>query len=120
MLTFYQYPRCSTCVKARKWLQNNEIEFTSIQMVDTPPSVDQIQKIHECSGQAIKKLFNTSGQSYRQGDFKNRLSKMSLPDCYQALAADGKLIKRPLLVSNDWVLIGFKEAQWQNTILKTE
>jgi arsenate reductase (glutaredoxin) len=120
MLIFYQYPRCSTCVKARKWLQVNEITFTSIQMVDNPPLVDQIQQIHERSGQAIKKLFNTSGQSYRQGDFKNRLSNMSLLECYQALAADGKLIKRPLLVSDDWVLIGFKEAQWQSTALKAE
>ena len=120
MLKFYQYPRCSTCVKARKWLQANEIQFTSIQMVEHPPSMEQIQKIHERSEQPIKKLFNTSGQSYRQGDFKNRLAEMSLADCYQALAADGKLIKRPLLVSDAWVLIGFKEAQWQNTVLKTE
>ena len=117
--TFYQYPRCSTCVKARKWLEAQQIDFNSIHIVDHPPSSEEIKAIHELSKQEIKKLFNTSGQSYRQGGFKDKLSKMSLAECYQALAQDGKLIKRPILVSETTVLIGFKEQQWNETLLKS-
>ena len=119
MFTFYQYPRCSTCVKARKWLEANQIPFNSIHIVDQPPSVEARKKIHETSQQEIKKLFNTSGQSYRQGDFKSRIANMSADECYQALAQDGKLIKRPLLVSDSLVLIGFKVDQWQKNLMDT-
>ena len=109
---FYQYPRCSTCVKARKWLEAHQIDITSIDLTVDTPDVETLRAIHIASTKPIKALFNTSGQSYRKGDFKSRLPDMSLDEMLSALAADGKLIKRPLLVSETGALIGFKEAEW--------
>ena len=111
-IQFYQYARCSTCVKARRFLEENSIAFESIAIVDTPPSKTELIQIHKKSGLPIKSLFNTSGQSYRQGDFKNKLSTLTDDEKFDALARDGKLIKRPLLISEQGALIGFKLPQW--------
>ena len=120
MITLYQYPRCSTCVKARKWLETHELEFKSINIVEAPPSVDELKRFHQTSGLPIKRLFNTSGQSYRQGGFKEILPTLSDTEAYQALADDGKLIKRPLLVfdqdGKDYVYVGFKESSWAENL----
>lgn len=109
---FYQYPRCSTCVKARKWLEAQGVEFTSIDITTDPPDVETLRSAQATSGKPIKALFNTSGQSYRNGDFKNKIPAMSEEELFEALAADGKLIKRPLLIASGVALIGFKEAEW--------
>ena len=90
----------------------HNISFESTAIVEHPPSKTQLSHIHQQSGLPIKALFNTSGQSYRRGDFKNKLSSMTDDDKFEALAQDGKLIKRPLLVSEKGVLIGFKLPQW--------
>lgn len=115
--TFYHYPNCSTCKKAEKWLAAQGIDVRAVHLVEKTPSAATLKKIHKLSGQPVKKLFNTSGQSYRQGGFSDKLKDMSLDDALSALAADGMLIKRPLLVSKDRVLIGFKEAEWSETLL---
>ena len=114
--TFYHYPRCSTCVKARKWLDANGISYTPINLADHPPSVDELRAIHDVSGQVLKKLFNTSGQSYRKGGFKDRLDQMSQDEQLKALSADGMLIKRPLLVTESKSLIGFKVVEWESLV----
>ena len=111
-IQFYQYTRCSTCTKARRFLEEYSINFESIDIVENPPSKNQLSQIHQKSGLPIKALFNTSGQSYRQGDFKTKLSDMSDDEKFEALAKDGKLIKRPLLITEKGVLIGFKHPQW--------
>ena len=113
MIQFYQYARCSTCVKARRFLEAKGISFTSIALVENPPSKEELSRIYQKSKQPIKAFFNTSGQSYRQGDFKTKLPLMSEDEKLSALAQDGKLIKRPLLVSEKGVLIGFKIQQWE-------
>lgn len=109
----YQYPKCSTCRKATKWLTANDVDFEAIDIVTAPPSKTALRKIQKLAGVPIAKLFNTSGQSYRQGGFKDKLPAMSDDEAFAALAADGKLIKRPLLIMDDLALVGFKEADWK-------
>ena len=115
MLVF-QYPNCSTCKKALRWLQDHSLEFQSIHIVDSPPSVDQLKDWIQRSELPIKRFFNTSGMSYRHGGFKDRLPSMSINEQIAALAADGKLIKRPLVVTDDAILVGFKEAEYENSL----
>jgi arsenate reductase len=107
MLAVYQYGKCSTCRNALRWLTSHEVPYRSIDIVAAPPSAATLAQILERSGLPVSKLFNTSGQSYREGNFKERLKGMSEKDALLALAQDGKLIKRPLLVSDALVLVGF-------------
>ncbi len=116
MYTFYHYPRCSTCVKAKKWLNEQGLEYQAINLADAPPTSDELKQIHATSNKAIKALFNTSGQSYRNGGFKDRLASMSDDEKFAELAADGMLIKRPLLVGPNSSLIGFKIAEWEQLL----
>ena len=115
--TFYHYPRCSTCVKAKKWLSSQGVDFKAIDLSEAPPSKQELKSIHESSGKAMKALFNTSGQSYRNGGFKDKLSTMTADEQLEALAADGMLIKRPILVLENQSLIGFKVAEWEEAKL---
>lgn len=110
--TFYHYPRCSTCVKAKKWLNEQGVDYQAVNLADTPPTADQLRSIHTSSGKPLKALFNTSGQSYRGGGFKDLLPHMNTDEQLAALAADGMLIKRPILVGREPNLIGFKLAEW--------
>lgn len=112
MTTLFQYPSCSTCRTAKKWLEAANLEVTSVHIVDDPPGVEKLQKLHAASGLPLKKFFNTSGQSYRNGGFKERLKSMTESEMLQALASDGKLIKRPILESGTAVLVGFREAEY--------
>ena len=111
----YQYAKCSTCRKALGWLDGREIAYEAIPIVEAPPSKTALRKLWKRSGLPLQKLFNTSGQSYRQGGFKEKRSAMSDDELLAALAADGKLIKRPILVVGDDgpVLVGFKEADYE-------
>lgn len=111
--TLYQYPKCSTCRKAAALLSSLGVSFDSIDLVEKPPSAATLGELHERSGLEIRKLFNVSGQSYRNGGFKDRLPSMSLAEALEALAADGKLIKRPILVTGDRVIVGFDEAAYR-------
>jgi arsenate reductase len=111
-LTVYQYPACSTCKKALAWLKQHRIEHKTVHIVDAPPSKAQLKKALDSSGLPLKSFFNTSGESYRNGGFKERIATMSEAEALTALAADGKLIKRPLAIADGTVLVGFKEDQW--------
>jgi len=110
--TLYHYAGCSTCRRARKHLASKGVEPKLVDLVATPPSKNELRTLWKASGQPLKKLFNTSGQSYRNGGFKERLADMTVEQQLEALAADGKLIKRPILDTGDAVLIGFREAEY--------
>lgn len=106
------YPKCSTCIKAKKYLENKNIKFDTRDIVLDTPNVDELKKYIDISGVDIKKFFNTSGMKYRELGLKEKLSTMSNDEMIELLASDGMLIKRPLLVSDNKVLIGFKEKEW--------
>ena len=116
MITVYHYPACGTCKKAKKWLEANGIDVKWVHIVDNPPSAQLLKKAWKLSGLAINKFFNTSGQVYRQGDYKTKLQTMSDEDALRELAAHGKLIKRPLLITDKIALVGFKEENYQQLL----
>jgi len=111
-VTVYQYPKCSTCRTALKWLAEHGVAATAIDIVAAPPSAATLRRLHTQSGLPLAKFFNTSGESYRQGGFKDRLKTMADAEAYSALALDGKLIKRPLVDANGTVLVGFDPVAW--------
>lgn len=112
--TLYHYPGCDTCRKARKWLKTHaaELEVELVHLVEAPPDVETLRSLHARSGQPLRRFFNTSGGSYRSGGFKERLPAMSEQEQLEALAADGMLIKRPVLDLGEVVLVGFAELEW--------
>jgi arsenate reductase len=109
----YSYSKCSTCRKALNFLDSNEVEYDSVDIVTSPPKKKELKDVLARSGLPVKKLFNTSGLSYREGGFGQRLQGMSESDALDALAADGKLIKRPLVVGADYALVGFEEKAYR-------
>ena len=113
MIKFYWYPRCSTCQKAKRCLDEQHIKYEAIDIVLQNPSIDEIKEYHKLSKLDIKKLFNTSGLVYKAMDLKNKLPNLSLDEQYALLSQDGKLIKRPILVTKDMVLFGFKEEEYK-------
>jgi arsenate reductase len=115
-LTVYQYPNCSTCKKALAWLKANKVAFTSIDIVKDPPSKTQLAAAQKLAGVPIKKMFNIAGGSYRDGDFKTKLPTMTDAQALEALAKDGKLIKRPLAVGDGVALVGFAEDAWNEAL----
>jgi arsenate reductase len=116
MLTVYHYPKCSTCRNALRWLDAHEIQHQRVDIVQAPPSAAQLGRALERSGVPLARLFNSSGQSYREGNYKERLKTMPRAEALAALAADGKLIKRPLVVSPELVLIGFDEEEYGSAL----
>jgi arsenate reductase (glutaredoxin) len=112
----FHYSKCSTCRKALKWLDEHGIEHTRVDIVERPPSKAKLERAMKLAGVELTKLFNTSGQSYRAGGWKDRLKTISKADALAALAADGKLIKRPLLLGPDFALIGFNAEQWADSL----
>lgn len=114
-LTLYQYPKCSTCQKAAAWLREQNIPFTSVDLVATPPTAAQLDGWTRSTTTPLSGFFNTSGVSYREGRFKDRLTTMSRQEQLAALAADGKLIKRPILVNegkgSTRVAVGFRTSE---------
>lgn len=112
-LKVYQYPKCGTCRKALKWLDAQGVDYKSIDIVVQPPSKSALKQLVKRSGLPVRKWFNTSGQSYRQGGFKQKLETMSEAQAIDALAADGKLIKRPVIAGDGFVLVGFNEAAYK-------
>jgi arsenate reductase len=117
MVTFIEYPKCGTCRKARKWLAENDIEYESRHIVEDTPSKSELKSLYERSELPLKRFFNTSGNSYRKGNFKDRLPEMSEDEALDELAADGMLIKRPILVTDDGILVGFKEDKYADLLL---
>jgi arsenate reductase len=108
----YQYPKCSTCRKALKWLDQRGIAYAASDLVAQPIRLAKLQDLHRRSGLPLTRFFNTSGESYRVGGFKDRLESMSEAEALAALAADGKLVKRPIIDAGASVLVGFDEAAY--------
>ena len=116
-ILFFQYPSCSTCKKAAKWLKDHDIDIESKHIVETPPTVGELTEWITRSNLPLQKFFNTSGQKYRELNLKNRISTIPEKELIELLASDGKLIKRPLLVTDSQVLVGFNAELWQDVLL---
>lgn len=110
---FVQYPKCSTCKKALNWLKEHDVEFEDRHIVENNPTAEELKVWHEKSGLPLKRFFNTSGQIYRQNNIKDRLPNMSEEEQYELLATNGMLVKRPIVVGEDYVLVGFKEKEYE-------
>ncbi len=108
----FQYKNCTTCKKALAWLDRQGVDYEALDIVEAPPTLQELKTALARTGLPIKKLFNTSGQSYRDGGFSERLPSLSEPQALAALAADGKLVKRPLILGRDFALVGFDEAAY--------
>ncbi|MCI8639666.1 MAG: arsenate reductase family protein [Coprococcus sp.] len=115
-MLFLEYPKCSTCQKAKKWLVENGAQFESRHIVEQNPSVEELKEWHQKSKLPLKRFFNTSGMKYRELSLKEKLPLMSEEEQYELLARDGMLVKRPLLVGEDFVIPGFKEAAWKEVL----
>lgn len=113
-IVFIEYPKCSTCKKAKKWLEKNNLEFEDRNIVEDTPTEKELTEWIERSGLDIKKWFNTSGLKYKELNLKDKLLNMSDKEKIDLLASNGMLIKRPVLVSDNGVLIGFKEDKWNS------
>ena len=118
-MTFICYPKCTTCRKAQKWLDENGISYTFRDIKMEHPTYEELAAWHRRSGLPLKKFINTSGLLYKSMELKDRLPAMSEDEMLKLLAADGMLVKRPLLVGDDFVLVGFREAEWAER-LKTK
>ena len=116
-MLFLQYPPCSTCKKAKNWLDEHGIVYTDRHIKENNPSYEELKRWYEMSGLPLKKFFNTSGLVYKSLELKDKLPTMTEEEQLQLLATDGMLIKRPLLVLENSILIGFKEADWENALL---
>ena len=118
-MLFLEYPPCSTCKKARKWLDDHGIAYTARHIKENNPTYEELKLWLERSGLPIKKFFNTSGQQYKALGLKDRLPSMRVDEQLQLLATDGMLVKRPMVVTEDGtILTGFREAEWEQNLLK--
>ena len=115
-MQFICYPKCTTCQKAKKWLEENNVAFIERHIRENNPTVDELKAWHRQSGLPLKKFFNTSGLQYKVLQLKEKLPTMSEDEQFELLASDGMLVKRPLLIGETFVLVGFKEAEWMNTL----
>ena len=116
-MLFICYPKCSTCRKARKWLEDNGIAFDERDIKEDNPTKKELVKWHQQSGLPLRKFFNTSGMLYRDLQLKDKLPNMTEDEMYDLLASDGMLVKRPLLIGKDYVLPGFKQKDWEEKLL---
>lgn len=111
-MLFVEYPKCTTCKKAKKWLEDQNISFTDRHIVEEYPTLEELKDWVAKSGLPMKRFFNTSGMKYRELQLKDKLPQMSEEEQLELLASDGMLVKRPVLVGDDFVLTGFKEKEW--------
>lgn len=112
-MLFIYYPKCSTCQKAKKWLLDNNKKFEERHIVEENPTFDELKEWYKKSGLPLKKFFNTSGLLYKEMQLKDKLPKMTEDEMLKLLAANGMLVKRPILIDGGKVLVGFKEAEWK-------
>lgn len=117
MLNFICYPKCTTCQKAKKWLDDNNIQYELRDIKLNNPSFDELSKWYNQSQQPLKRFFNTSGLLYKSLSLKSKLPQMSEKEMLELLSTDGMLVKRPLLIGNDFVLIGFKQTEWEEKLI---
>ena len=115
-MLFLEYPPCSTCKKAKKWLDDNGVSYTARHIKEQNPSYEELKTWYEKSGLPLKKFFNTSGLAYKELGLKDKLPTMTEEAQLQLLATDGMLVKRPLVVTEDFVITGFKEAEWNEKL----
>ena len=115
-VVFLCYPKCSTCQKAKKWLEEQKIEYTERHIAEQNPTYDELKEWYGKSGLSLKKFFNTSGLLYKEMQLKDKLVTMSEEEMLQLLATNGMLVKRPLMINGDTVLVGFKEAEWSEKL----
>ena len=116
MIKVYCYSKCTTCKKALKWLDDNKIGYKLIDIKEDHPDEKTLRKYHKKSGLPLRKFFNTSGQLYREMELSKKLPEMSEDEMFKLLASDGMLVKRPMLVTEDKVLAGFKEDDWREAL----
>ena len=116
-ILFLQYPPCSTCQKAKKWLDSHGVAYEARHIKEQNLTAEELKSWHEKSGLPLKKFFNTSGQLYKSMNLKEKLPGMSEEEQYALLATDGMLVKRPIVVTDSAVLTGFREAEWEKEIL---
>lgn len=114
---FVEYPKCSTCKKAKKWLEENQVAFSDRHIVEENPTKEELREWHKKSGFPLKKFFNTSGMLYRELELKDKLPTMIEEEQYELLAGNGMLVKRPVVVGEDFVFLGFREAEWKEKLL---
>ena len=115
---FVEYPKCSTCKKAKKWLDDNGVEHSDRHIVEDNPTSEELAAWHAASGLPLRRFFNTSGIKYRELGIKAKLDAgMTDEECYELLSTDGMLVKRPIIVGDGFVLVGFKEKEWEATLL---
>lgn len=117
MISFICYPKCSTCRKAQKWLDDNRIEYELRNIQLSRPTYEELSLWYINSGLPLKKFFNTSGLLYKSMDLKSKLLQMTEKEMLELLSSDGMLVKRPLLVLDDFVLVGFNESEWKEKLL---
>lgn len=117
-ILFLEYPKCSTCKKAKKWLDDHGISYEDRHIVEDNPSADELKLWQKRSGLPLRRFFNTSGMLYRELGVKKRFDEgMTDNEAFDLLATNGMLVKRPLVIGEDFVLVGFKEVQWQEALL---
>lgn len=116
-MLFIEYPKCSTCRKAKKWLDDRNVAYTDRHIVEDNPSADELRTWQQASGLPARRFFNTSGMLYREMQLKDRLPHMSDDEMFELLATNGMLVKRPLIVDGSMVLVGFREKEWEAALL---
>ena len=116
MIKFICYPKCTTCQRAKKWLDDNEIKYEVRDIKENKPSLEELTAWYKMSDLSLKKFFNTSGIMYKSMELKDKLPSMSEKEQLKLLATDGMLVKRPLLIGEDFVLVGFKECEWSKKL----
>lgn len=119
-MTLYCYPKCTTCRAAAKWLNDHEFTYEYIDIKLDPPSAEELKRLHSLSGLPLRRFFNTSGNSYRALGLAGRLDEIPEAEQYQMLSEDGMLIKRPIFVTEDKVVVGFKPEAWEIQLLDEE
>ena len=117
-MLFVEYPKCSTCRKAKKWLDDQGLAHEDRHIVKDNPSADELKAWQAASGLPVRRFFNTSGMLYREMQLSKKLPEMTETQMFDLLATNGMLVKRPILVSDDTVLVGFREADWESALLK--
>ncbi len=119
-MLFIQYPKCSTCQKAKKWLDDHGVAYIDRHIKEENPTADELTAWQQMSGLPVKKFVNTSGMLYRELGLKDKFATMSDREIFEVLATDGMLVKRPIVVGDDFVLTGFREAEWEEQYAKKE
>lgn len=119
-MLFIEYPKCSTCQKAKKWLDEHGIAYEDRHIKEQNPTAEELRIWHQRSGYPIKKFVNTSGLLYKEMKLKDKLPAMTEEEIYDLLASDGMLVKRPLIIAEEYILTGFKEAEWKEKMLSED